>query len=100
MRVPRAKRQIRELVSVLADLRPTASNKTDNRDYYDQADILNKLDRWSWWQTFMDRRFRAGFQASALTGTSYISQVYDPDLLEGTAVAGFAQTSTARKKSC
>ena len=34
IRVPRAKRNIRELVSSLSNLRPNASNKTENARFY------------------------------------------------------------------
>ena len=79
--IPRSKRQIRELVSIMANLRPTASNKTDNAAYYDQAEVLNKLDKAWWFNTFADRSFKDSFQASAVTGTVYVSHVWDTDLL-------------------
>lgn len=79
LRVPRSKRQIRELVSILSNLRPTAANKTDNTKYYDQAVILNKIDKWWWYNTFADRSFREGFQETAVTGTGYIGHAWDPD---------------------
>lgn len=79
IRIPRTKRQIRELVSIMANLRPTASNKTDNRAYYDQAEIFNGIDKWWWFNTFADRRFREAFQQAAVTGTGYASHVWDPD---------------------
>jgi hypothetical protein len=80
IRIPRAKRQIRELVSIVANLKPTASNKSDNEQFYEQAEILNKLDRAWWYNTFADRRFRSSFQAAAVTGTSYVGHAWDPDL--------------------
>src|ERR1019366_559937 len=40
IRIPRTKRQIRELVSIMANLRPTAANVTDNAQFYQQADIF------------------------------------------------------------
>ena len=79
VRVPRAKRQIRELVAIMANMRPTASNKTDNVAFYEQAQIFNLIDRWWWYQTFADMAFRGGFQTTAVTGTGYISHVWDPD---------------------
>ena len=39
--IPRSKRQIRELVSILANLRPSASNKTDNREYLKKDEVFN-----------------------------------------------------------
>src|SRR4029450_6458814 len=79
VRVPRSKRQIRELVSILSNLRPTAANKTDNTKYYEQAVILNKIDKWWWYNSFADRSFREGFQETAVTGTGYIGHSWDPD---------------------
>src|SRR5262245_13438392 len=78
-RVPRAKRQIRELVSILSNLRPTAANKSDNPKLYEQAVILNKIDKWWWYNTFADRSFREGFQETAVTGTGYVGHTWDPD---------------------
>jgi hypothetical protein len=79
--IPRTKRDIRELVSILSNLRATASNKTDNAQYYPQAEILNKVDLWNWARLRLDRKFRSAFQAAALTGTAYVSHVYSPDAL-------------------
>jgi hypothetical protein len=79
VRVPRAKRQIRELVSIMANLRPTAANKTDNPAYYDHAAVFNKIDKWWWYNAFADRSFREGFQETAVTGTGYIGHSWDPD---------------------
>jgi len=79
VRVPRAKRQIRELVSILSNLRPTAANKSDNPKLYEQAVILNKIDKWWWYNTFADRSFREGFQETAVTGTGYVGHAWDPD---------------------
>jgi len=79
VRVPRAKRQIRELVSILSSLKPTASNRTENAKYYDQAVLYNQIDSYWWYTTFADMQFREGFQTTALTGTGYISHVWDPD---------------------
>ena len=79
IRIPRTKRQIRELVSIMANLKPTAANKTDNAKFYDTAEIFNKMDRWWWFQTFFDRRLRQVFQRAAVDGTGYASHVWDPD---------------------
>lgn len=79
--IPRAKRQIRELVSIMANLKPSASNKTDNPQYYKQAAILNQIDKAWWFNTFADRKFKDSFQASAVTGTVYVGHVWDTDLM-------------------
>lgn len=78
--IPRAKRQVRELVSIMANLRPTASNKTDNPDLWETANVLNKIDQAWWYNTFADRRFKDSFQAAAVTGTVYVSHGWDTDL--------------------
>lgn len=80
VRIPRAKRQIRELVSVLANLRPTASNESENTAYYDQAAMYNKLDMDWWHNSFPDRKYKDSFQAAAGTGTAYIEHYWDTDL--------------------
>jgi hypothetical protein len=81
VRIPRAKRQIRELVSLMANLKPTASNQTKDKALYATADVANKVDLSWWYNTFADRKFKDSFQAAALTGTVYVSHVWDTDLL-------------------
>ncbi len=81
LQIKRAKRQIRELVSIMANLRPTASNKSDNPKLYDTATALNKIDKAWWFNTFADRAFKDSFQAAAVTGTVYVEHGWDTDLL-------------------
>ena len=79
VKIPRTKRQIRELVSVWGNLRPTASNRTDNAKFYNMAEIFNKIDAWWWYNSFFDVRSKEVFQQAAITGTGYASHVWDPD---------------------
>ncbi len=88
-RVPRAKRDIRELVSTLANLRPTASNKTENAALWDSMEVFNKLDRAWWYNTHADRSFRTAFQRTAVEGTAYTGHVFDPDFYSVAPVSGF-----------
>lgn len=81
VRIPRTKRQIRELVSLMANLRPTATNQTADKKLYASAEVANKVDLAWWYNTFADRKFKDSFQAAAVTGTVYVSHVWDTDML-------------------
>jgi hypothetical protein len=79
VRVNRAKRNVREIVASLSNLRPLWGYKNDNRDYDSHAVVLNKLLN-SWWlNTFADRRIRQALQYAMVMGTGYISPVWRRD---------------------
>jgi hypothetical protein len=79
VRVNRIKRQIREIVSVLSDLRPLWGYRTDNKPYESHVFVLNKL-LLSWWHaSFADRQIKEALQWAAVGGTGYVSPIYVPD---------------------
>lgn len=79
VRVNRLKRQIREVVATLSNLRPLWGFKSDNPTYEHQTEILNKLVL-SWWHsTFADRKIREALQYAAVQGTGYLSPVWERD---------------------
>ncbi len=73
------KRDVRELVESLANIRPTATFTSDNPIYDDQADVLNK--GWRAWYTdqMVDRDIRGSLQYTAIEGTGYAITEWDPD---------------------
>jgi hypothetical protein len=76
IKVPRIRRQARELTSTLANLRPIFTFKTDNELFRVQTDILSKLTM-SWWQqTRAARKFKAALQWSCYS-TGYLSPTWE-----------------------
>lgn len=73
------KRDIRELVESLSNIRPIIAFTSDNREFDDQADILNKC--WRAWYTdsMADRDIRKALQYAAVEGTGYLTIEWDPD---------------------
>lgn len=73
VRVPRIKRQIREIVATLANLRPTWDYISNNPSAYEsQANVLNKLHRAWFWGEEVDRSIRQALQYAASEGTGYL----------------------------
>ena len=79
VRVNRAKRNVREVVASLSNLRPLWGYKNDNKDFDEHAVVLNKLVNGWWLNTFADRRVRAALQYAAVMGGGYISPVWKRD---------------------
>lgn len=74
----RIKRQIREVVATLANLRPLWGYTSDNDEFQASANILNKL-VYAWWlNTFADRSIRSAVQWACIS-TGYIMPVWEPD---------------------
>jgi len=79
LRINRAKRNVREIVSSLSNLRPMWGYKNDNHDFDKHAVVLNKLVT-GWWQnTFADRRVRQALQYAMVMGTGYVSPIWKRD---------------------
>lgn len=75
------KRQIREMVATLSGIRAAAGFKTDDAEFYDHAEIQNKLFMAWWLNTFADRTIRKMLQYAAVCGTGYLHVGWDPNLL-------------------
>lgn len=80
VRANRTKRQIREVVSTLSDLRPLWGYKTDNRDLYKQTGVLNNLLLGWYLNTFADRKIRTAIQYASVLGTAYARPIWQKDL--------------------
>lgn len=79
VRVNRAKRNVRELVATLSNLRPMWGYKNDNHEYDPHALILNKMVNTWWHNTFADRAIRQALQYAFVMGSGYIGPVWRRD---------------------
>lgn len=73
------KRDIRETVATLANIRPIASFKTDNDYLMKQGVILNKLFRAWYMNTRAYSSIRSALQWAAAGGIGYVSPVWEKD---------------------
>jgi hypothetical protein len=75
----RPKRQAREIVATLSNLRARFDYGTDNKEFKEQASVLSTMAD-SWWSSaFVDRRMKEGLQRSVADGMSYGSLTWDPE---------------------
>lgn len=75
----RLKRQIREIVAVSSQLRPIEGFKSDNKGFERNVYTLNKLWKGWWGNTFADRGIRKAKQWAAVTGTGWVSPLWNND---------------------
>lgn len=81
VRVPRIKRDIREIVALLANLRPTWDYVSNNPAKYEgQANVLNKLMRSWYYNEEVDRSIRQALQYAATEGTGYLYMTWEKPL--------------------
>jgi hypothetical protein len=74
------KRQIREVISTTSDLRLLGGFKTFNRDYEQQAEVLNKMMIAWYWNTFADRKIRKSMQYAGVEGTGWARPLWKMDM--------------------
>lgn len=73
------RRNTKELVATLSNMKASASFKTDNADVYNVAGILNKL-YMAWWHMARPAlRHRDQLQLAAAAGAGFICPEWDPD---------------------
>lgn len=78
VRVPRIKRQIKEIVATLSNLRPTWDyTANDPAKYESQSNVLNKLHRAWYFAEEVDRSIRQALQFAASEGTGYLYMTYE-----------------------
>src|SRR5688572_4045508 len=81
VRVPRIKRQIKEIVATLSNLRPTVDYTSNNPSQYEsQANVLNKLYRAWYFNEEVDRAIRKALQYAATEGTGYLYLTWEKPL--------------------
>lgn len=73
------KRQIREVVATLSNLRPMWGYHTDNPDYDHNNAVLNKLVQAWWFNTFADLGIRKAIQYAAVLGTGHLIPMWEKD---------------------
>ena len=75
----RTKRQIREVVASLGNLKVVPKYKTQNREYVSRVEVLDKMFS-SWWsETLATRNWRRCLQWACGCGTGYIVPRWDAD---------------------
>ncbi len=80
VKVNRIRRNIRESVATLSNLRPGWGYKNDNHSYDDQCTLLTKTFR-SWWSSgHPPQAIREGLQWTAVGGIGYLNPVWRVDM--------------------
>lgn len=75
----RAKRQMREMIASLCNLRPMEAAHSSNTEYAKRVSVSNAMSRHWWLNTFADRKYREGVQYAAVLGTGYLSPYWDSE---------------------
>lgn len=76
----RLKRNVREVIGTLSDIRPLWGYHSDNAAFTAQAEMMNKVTRAIYLQNFWDRDIRKALQYAAACCTGYIRPVYSREL--------------------
>ena len=79
VRAGEVRRDIRELVETLADIDVVSAFKSENREYYDKANELNKLNNAWWYMAHPKEQLKAVLQLCAVMGKGFVGQEWDPD---------------------
>lgn len=79
VRLNPVKRNINEICATLSNLRPMWGFHTDNSDYLQHVENLNRLILAWWYNAFPDRGIRDSLKYSAVEGTGYASPVWERD---------------------
>lgn len=73
------KRDIREIVETLANIRPFWGYQTDNDAFRDEANMMNKVTKAVYLESFVDRSLRDALQFGSITGGGFIHPFYSRD---------------------
>src|SRR5688572_20241865 len=79
----RLKKILLETVSALTDVRPIWNYETNSEEHKSQAEILNKLARGWWKNSWVDRRLQSTLSFAGVGGSGYVALVWNPDLPGG-----------------
>jgi hypothetical protein len=79
LKTNRLKRNVREIIAALSDIRPLWGYHSDNAAYLGQAEMMNKVVRATYLQNFFDRDIRKALQYAAATCTGYLRPIYQVD---------------------
>lgn len=76
MNTNRAKRQMREIIASLSDVRQADGFATENKAFKDEAEMLNKAMRALWYERNFDRSIKRSMQWATCTGMGAVWPVY------------------------
>jgi hypothetical protein len=76
----RLKRNVREVIGALAKLRPMWGYHSDNSAYQDSAEMMNRVTRAWYLESFADRAVKEALQYAAATKRGWIRPVYRRDM--------------------
>lgn len=76
LKTNRLKRNVREIIGSLSDIRPLWGYHSDNAAFLGQAEMMNKVVRATYLQNFFDRDIRKALQYAAATCTGYLRPVF------------------------
>ena len=70
------KRSVREIIETLADIRPFWGYQTDNDAFRAEANMMNKVTKAVYLESFVDRSIRDALQFAAISGAGFIYPYY------------------------
>lgn len=70
------KRDIREIIETLANIRPIWGYQTDNDAFRNEANMMNKVTKSVYLESFVDRSIRDALQFGAITGAGFLYPFY------------------------
>jgi hypothetical protein len=73
------KRDIREIIETLANIRPIWGYQTDNDAFRAEANMMNKVTKSVYLESFVDRSLRDALQFGAVSGGGFLSPGYSRD---------------------
>jgi len=74
--VNRLKRNLREMVNSLAEIRYIPGYSSNNKDEYDQSEILNKYSQFWYFDQFVDLKIKKGIQWMAIGPRAWLEIAY------------------------
>jgi hypothetical protein len=76
----RLKRNCREVIGALSDLRPMWGYHSDNSSYESQAEMMNRVTRAWYLEAFADLSIKEALQYAAATGRGWVRPIYRREL--------------------
>lgn len=73
------KRNVREIIETLANIRPIWGYQTENDAFKDEANMMNKVSKAIYLESFVDRSLRDALQFGAVTGAGFLYPNYSRD---------------------
>lgn len=73
------KRDVREIIETLANIRPISGYSTDNDAFMDHANMMTKTEKSIYFESFVDRSLRDALQFGAASGGGFLYPFYSRD---------------------